>query len=81
MDEVSFAFPGKLTKVTLTIDRPKHTLVDEKRLRKAAERAADWRWRRVEVQRNNRVNDWPDGDLTGGSGWGRPLDNHSGIQT
>jgi arylsulfatase len=36
-----FAFTGKIDKITLTIDRPKLSPQDEKRLRDAAARAAD----------------------------------------
>jgi arylsulfatase A-like enzyme len=41
--QVPFRFTGKLNKLTLTIDRPKLTPEDERRLKEAAENAADRR--------------------------------------
>jgi len=41
--QVPFKFTGKLNKLTLTIDRPKLTPEDERRLKEAAESAADRR--------------------------------------
>ena len=41
--QVPFAFTGKLTKLTLTIDRPKLTPEDEKRL--------------IQAQRNNKASE------------------------
>jgi arylsulfatase len=41
--QVPFAFNGKIDKITLTIDRPKLTPEDEKRLMEGMEKAADRR--------------------------------------
>jgi hypothetical protein len=41
--QVPFAFTGKIAKITLTIDRPKLTPEDEKRLMEGAAQAADQR--------------------------------------
>jgi arylsulfatase len=41
--QVPFAFTGKINKITLTIDRPKLTPEDEKRLIEGREKAADRR--------------------------------------
>lgn len=52
VDKMTDEFTGNLTRLTLTIDRPKLTPEDEKTLK--------------EAQRNNRVSEWPHRNLAGG---------------